>query len=80
MDTSRVEAMIKKSDLNLMSTKTQRAANLDKLNNLESIIMKEYSEAEVNLQRARLDHIMELNLSTIDEPPINEPEIKPAAA
>jgi hypothetical protein len=80
MDTSRVEAMINKSDLNLMSTKTQRAANLDKLNNLESIIMKEYSEAEVNLQRARLDHIMELNLSTIDEPPINEPENKPAAS
>ena len=49
MDFEKVEKMIKKEDLNLMSTKTKRAANLSKLDGLDTIIQKDYSDIELNL-------------------------------
>ena len=57
--------MIKKNDLGLKSTKTRRATNLERLEGLDNIITKEYSDAELNLQRAKMEHtvMMELHLN-----------------
>jgi hypothetical protein len=41
--------MINREELNIRSTKTKRATNLEKLDGLESILKKEYTDLELNL-------------------------------
>ena len=48
--------MIKTGDLFFQSTKTKRAANMDKLTNLEGILKKDYTEAELSLNRHKFEH------------------------
>ena len=47
--------MINREDLNMKSTKTKRATNLEKLAELNSLLAKEVSDAEINLQRAKME-------------------------
>jgi hypothetical protein len=47
--------MINREDLNISSTMTKRATNLDKLKELESLLDKEVSDAEINLQRILME-------------------------
>ena len=57
--------MINREDLSIRSTKTKRATNLEKLDDLEGILSRDYTDAELNLHRSKMEHtlMMELTLS-----------------
>jgi hypothetical protein len=65
IDSEKVYSLINREDLNIRSTKTKRATNLEKLDGLESILTKQYNDLELNLHRSKMEHsmMMELTLS-----------------
>lgn len=48
-DLNQINKMINREDLNISSTMTKRATNLDRLKDLESLLDKEVTDAEINL-------------------------------